>query len=156
MGARKHVDPAEMEAALAVIQAQDAGWRTDYRAARLHGLLAAQTGRLGDAMTSFMRAELLAATHEGPESLTVAMERANRASVELLQGHAAEADTLYRQALTMAAPDGGRRNLVWARIAGDAAVAAERVGDIERAIRLRGQAQDLLPPIRPRQIVRWL
>jgi tetratricopeptide (TPR) repeat protein len=155
MGARMHVDPAEMEAALAVIQAQDPGWRTDYRAARLHGLLDAQTGRLEDATASFMRAELLAAAHEGPESLAVATARANRASVELLLGHAAEADTLYREALTMATPDGGRRNLVWARIAGDAAVAAERVGDTERAMRLRREAEALLPPISPRPIIRW-
>jgi hypothetical protein len=103
-----------------------------------------------------VRAELLAAAHERPESLAVATERSNRASVELLEGHAAEADTLYRQALTMAMPNGGRPNLVWARIAGDAAVAAERIDDIEPAMRPRREAEELRPPIRPRQIIRWL
>jgi hypothetical protein len=103
-----------------------------------------------------MRAALLAAAHEGPENLAVATECSNRVSVELLEGHAAEANTLYRQALTMTMPNGGRPNLVWARIAGDAAVAAEWSGDIERAMRLRREAEELLPPIRPRQIIRWL
>jgi hypothetical protein len=67
-----------------------------------------------------------------------------------------EADELFRQALAMAAPDGQWRNMVWARIAGDAAAAAERVGDIPRATRLLRDADGLKPPVESRAMVRWV
>jgi tetratricopeptide (TPR) repeat protein len=152
----KHVDAADLNDALAIIQAQDPDWHIAYLAARLRGSLAVHTGRLNDATILFMRAELLATAHEGVGSLAAATQRANRASVQLLTGHAGEADTLYRQALEMAAPDGDWRNTVWAGIAGDAAVAAERVGDIERAIHLRSDAGGLMPPVTVRESIRWI
>jgi tetratricopeptide (TPR) repeat protein len=156
IGAGKHVDEADLDAALDVIQAQDGSWRAAYLAARLRGLLAAHAGRLGDASSWFMRAEALALAHEGPNSLAAASEHSNRASIELQQGHAAEADTLFRQALEMAAPDGEWRNMVWARIARDAAAAAERIGDIGRAGHLRRDAEGLLPPAAARETIRWI
>jgi hypothetical protein len=103
-----------------------------------------------------MRAEMLASAYEGPGSLAAAMERSHRATVRLRAGKADEADTLFRQALDMAAPNGRWRNTVWGRIAADAAAAAERVGDIPRAIRLRRDADGLEPPVKARVTVRWL
>jgi hypothetical protein len=141
---------------LQIIEAQDPSWRVAYRAARLRGLMAARSGRLDDAAAAYSRAELLAAAFEGPGSLAVAIERSNRASVRLRAGKAEEADGLFRQALDMAAPDGRWQNPVWGRIAGDAAVAAERLGDISRAIRLRRDADGLKPPVAARMTIRWL
>jgi tetratricopeptide (TPR) repeat protein len=156
IGAGKHVDDADLDDAVQVVEAQDPSWQSVYRATRLRGLQAAHTGRLEDASASFMQAELLVAAHEGVGSLPAAMERSNRASVQLLAGHPDEADRLFRQALEMAAPDGQWRNTVWARIATDAATAAERVGDIERGSRLRRDADGLLPPVAVRATIRWL
>jgi tetratricopeptide (TPR) repeat protein len=152
----KHVDAADMDDALRVIQAQDPSWHATYRAARLRALLASRTGRPEDAATWYMQAELLATAHEGPGSLAAAIQRSNRASVRLQDGHADEADTLFRQALEMAAPDGYWQNTVWARIAADAAAAAERVGDIARAIHLRNDSDRLLPSVKARVTIRWL
>lgn len=152
----RHVDAADLEAALRVIQAENPSWHAAYQAARLRGQLAAQTGRLDDAAASYLRAELLATTYEGPGSLAAATQRANRAGVRLRAGKADEADTLFRQALAMAAPDGHWRNTVWGGIAEAAAVAAERVGDVPRAIRLRRDADGLEPPVTARVTVRWL
>jgi tetratricopeptide (TPR) repeat protein len=156
LGTGKHVDAAELEDALRVVQAQNPSWQVAYRAARLRGLLAARSGRLDDAAASYLRAELLATAYEGPESLAAAIEHSNRAAVRLRAGKADEADSLFRQALDMAAPGGHWRNTVWAQIAGDAAVAAERVGDIPRSIRLRRDADGLEPPVMTRATIRWL
>ncbi len=84
--AGKHVDEADLDKALGVIRAHDPGWRAAYLAARVRGLLAAHTGRLEDASSWFMQAELLAAAHEGPGSLAAAMEHSNRALTELQAG----------------------------------------------------------------------
>jgi tetratricopeptide (TPR) repeat protein len=156
VAAGKHVDPADLDAAAGIVQAQDPGWRSAYRIARLRGLVATRSGRFDDAAALFVGTERLVSAHEGPASLNVAMERSNRASAELLAGHAEAADRLYGQALDLAAPSGQPRNTVWAQIAGEAAVAAERVGEIGRAIQLRRDADALLPPVTARHTIRWL
>lgn len=152
----KHVDEAYLDDAVRIVQAQNPSWQVAYRVARLRGLLALHINRFDTAAASFMRAEVLATTFEGPGTLAAAIERSELASVRLRAGKAAEADSLFRQALDMAAPDGHWRNTVWARIAGDAAEAAERVGDISRSIRLRRDADGLEPPVKARDTIRWL
>ena len=76
--------------------------------------------------------------------------------MRLRAGKVSEANRLFRQALAMAAPDGQWRNMVWARIASDAAAAAERAGDIPRATRLLRDADGLKPPVKSRATVRWI
>lgn len=156
LAADRHVDAADLDDALRVIQAQNPSWAIAYRGAQLRGWLAAQTGQLEDAATAFLRAEVVATAHDGPGSLATAIARSNRASVRLRAGQADEADRLFRQALAMAAPDGQWRNNVWAQIAAGAVAAAERVGDIPRAIRLRRDADGLEPATKRRATVRWL
>jgi tetratricopeptide (TPR) repeat protein len=156
LAADRYVNSADLENALRTVQAQDSSWLVAYRAAGLRGGLANRMGRLDDAAAAFMRAELLATAHEGPGSLAAAMARSDRASVRLRAGKVHEADRLFRQALNMAAPEGRWRNTAWGQIAGDAAAAAERVGDIARAVRLHRDADGLEPLVRPRATVRWL
>jgi tetratricopeptide (TPR) repeat protein len=156
LAADRHVDGAELDDALRVIDAQVPNWAVAYRSNQLRGELAAHMGRLGDAAALFQRAEVLASAHEGPGSLAAAVARSNRAAVWLRAGKVNEADELFRQALAMAAPDGQWRNMVWARIAGDAAAAAERAGDIPRATRLLRDADGLKPPVESRAVERWI
>ena len=95
VAAGKHVNPADLDAAAGIVQAQDPGWRSAYRIARLRGLVATRSGRFDDAAALFVGTERLVSAHEGPASLNVAMERSNRASAELLAGHAEAADRLW-------------------------------------------------------------
>ncbi len=154
-GSGKRVDPAELADAMRVILAQDASWHVALRVARLEGLLAAQSGLFGQAAAAFKRAETIAIDYEGPHSLDAASEVSNQAGVKLKAGDVTQADALFQAALTMAAPDGAWQNPVWARIAGDAAVAADRNGDLERANKLRERAGRLAPSVQARDTVRW-
>ena len=136
LAAGKHVDAADLDDALRVIQAQDPSWHVAYRAVRLRGLLAVRTGRLDDATAAYLRAEMLASACEGPGSLTAAMDRSQRAAVRLQAGKADEAGHLVPSAWPWPRRTGsGTTGL--GPIAANAAAAAERVGDTPRAIRLR-------------------
>ncbi len=154
-GGGKHVDTAVLEAALRTILAQDTSWHVALRVARLEGLMATQSGRFDEAEAAFKRAGTIATDNEGPQSLDVANELANRAGVELKAGDVNRANALFQKALTMAAPDGAWHNPVWARIADDAAVAADRSGDTEGASKLRERAGQLVPSLPARDTVRW-
>jgi hypothetical protein len=156
LAADKPVDGAELDDALRVVEAQVPSWAVAYRGAQLRGELAAHMGRLNDAATAFLRAEVLASAHEGFGSLAAAIARSDRASVRLRAGKVNEANQLFRQALAMAAPDGQWRNMVWARIAGDAAAAAARAGEISRATSLLRDADGLKPQVKSRATVRWI
>jgi tetratricopeptide (TPR) repeat protein len=156
LAAGKHVPQPNLDDTLRIILAQDTSWHVALRAARLQGQLAAQTGRFDEATAAFQRAETIARQNEGLDNLNIATEVSNQASVRLRAGDAAAADKLFRKALHMAAPEGDWHNATWARIADEAATAAERTGDPKRALQLHHDADELIPSVTRRAIIRWL
>ena len=155
IAAGKRIDPASLEDALRTILPQDASWHIALRLARLEGLMAEQSGQFGQADAAFKRAGTIAIDNEGPHSLDAASELANRAGVKLKAGDVTRANALFQEALAIAAPGGAWHNPVWARIADDAAEAADRSGDTEGASKLRERAGRLVPSPPARDIVRW-
>ncbi|HEY3848458.1 MAG TPA: hypothetical protein VGL95_15230, partial [Acetobacteraceae bacterium] len=83
LAADRYVDGSELDDALRVVEAQAPGWAVAYRGDQLRGELAAHMGRLTDAATAFLGAEMLASAHDGPGSSAAAMARSERASVWL-------------------------------------------------------------------------
>lgn len=154
-GVGKRIDPAGLEDVLRTILPQDASWHIALRLARLEGLMATQSGQFGQADAAFKRAGTIAIDNEGPHSLDAASELANRAGVKLKAGDVTRANALFQEALGIAAPGGAWQNPVWARIADDAAEAADRSGNTEGASKLRERAGQLVPSPPARDIVRW-
>jgi len=154
--AHQGVNETDLEEAMASLVTEQPGWQSQVRVARLQGLLAMNQNRLKEADDAFTTVEKLLTAHQGPQAISIARAQANRAELRLAAGDAAGADALFKQALALAAPHGAWQNAVWAQIAANAATAAERTGDPERAAQLRHDAAGLLPEITAHAVDRWL
>jgi hypothetical protein len=154
MGADRYVDGAAMEVALGVLEAEQPGWQTALRAGRMRAMLALRQHRFKEAGDDFARVEGLIAEHQGADQIALASVRSDRAAVRLEGGDVAGADALLRQAL--AAPNGDWHNSTWAGIASEAAAVADRMGEADRAARLRLDSESLVPTAHAGATHRWL
>jgi hypothetical protein len=105
---------------------------------------------LKEADDAFTTVEKFLTAHQRPQAISNARARATRVEIRLAAG----ADALFKQALV--ALQSAWRNAVWAQIIANAATAAERTGDPERAAQLRHDAAGLLPAIIAHAVDRWL
>jgi tetratricopeptide (TPR) repeat protein len=156
MAWNNHADQNDVEDAIAVIIAQQPGWRAECRVLRIRAMIARQSRRFDSADVMLTAIETLLTAHEGDGSQNLASVRAGRADTRLEAGDAKAADRLFRQAMDMATARTGGHSALWARIAFGAATAAERTGDVRRAEQLRRDATEQLPSSTTRQTYRWL